>query len=118
MADDAGVGEKPLDVLFTEAGHPLDFEVGERGSEVLSLAEDGQPGKTGLESLEADLLEEATVVGHRTAPLPVVVGAVDLGLGTPPAARNTVLALDQMHGPTLAQRPFRLRLAKIGRLHP
>src|SRR5690606_26003970 len=62
-------------------------EAGEGGAERLTLAEDGEPGEAGLEALQADLLEEAGVVGDRPAPLGVVVLPVQ-GVGGGPGAAS------------------------------
>jgi hypothetical protein len=91
VADDPGIGEQPLDVSRTEARDPVEVEFGERPSEPLALAENREPGETGLEPFEAELLEEPPVVGDRKAPFTVVVRPV-FGRGvSPPAADDAVL---------------------------
>jgi hypothetical protein len=85
VADDAPVGEQPLHVGRAEAGHRGRVETGERGPERLALAEDRQPGQPGLESLQAQLLEQPHVVPLRDAPLVVVVRPVVGGRPRPPA---------------------------------
>src|SRR5262249_23736850 len=87
MADDAGIAEEPLDVPFAEARHLPGFEPGEGSAKILPFAEDRQPGKAGLESLEADLFEEPDVVVDRAAPFTVMIGAVVFRAAAPEAAR-------------------------------
>jgi hypothetical protein len=69
---------------------------------VLALAQDGEPGETRLEALEAELLEQAAVVAHREAPLAVVVGAVGRIGAAPGAARDAVLAPEHAAGKSRA----------------
>jgi hypothetical protein len=57
-AHDAGVAEQFLDARRREARDALEVEVRERAPEVLALAQDRQPAQPGLETLEADLLEQ------------------------------------------------------------
>src|SRR4029453_1496813 len=68
------------------AGHDGVVEVGERLPEGGPLGQDGPPAQPGLEPLEADLLEQAAVVGHREAPLGVVVGGHLAPVARPGAA--------------------------------
>ena len=85
-----GVAEQPLDVRRTELGDGVDVELGERTPEVLTLAQDRQPRQTGLEALEAQLLEQPGVVGDAAAPLVVVVVDVQRVVAAPPAPRHAV----------------------------
>src|SRR5204862_2057878 len=78
VANDARVAHQPFDVTRRESRDGGRIEAGERGAEVLTLAQDRQPAETGHEAFEADLLEEAAVVGHGPAPLRVVVRAVEV----------------------------------------
>ena len=80
------------DVALVEPRHHLEVEARERPPEVLALAQDRQPRQPGLKALEAQLLEQADVVGDREAPLAVVVGPVVRRRGPPvrpPAADET-----------------------------
>src|SRR5690606_33019762 len=102
VADDAGVGEETFHVGLVEPGDPLEVEATERLPERLPLAEDREPRQPGLETLEAQLLEQAAVVGDGEPPLRVVVGAVYLGLGSPPAAMPPVGAdHGRVHGASM-----------------
>src|SRR6476620_1987813 len=85
MADDPRIAEQPLDVALAEARDALGIEAGEATPERLALAEDGDPGESRLEPLEAQALVEAALVAHRPPPLVVVVGDV-LRVGRRPAA--------------------------------
>src|SRR5215211_447615 len=53
VADDALVGQQPLDVALPEPRDLLDLEAGERRPERLALAQDRQPREPGLKPLEA-----------------------------------------------------------------
>ena len=57
------------------SARPHRSRTGERRTKVVSVAQDRQPGQAGLEALEAQLLEQAGLVGDREATLAVVVGA-------------------------------------------
>ena len=65
-----------FDVPLAEPRDAFRVEVRERRAEVLALAEDRQPGQPGLEALEAQPLEQATLVGDGPSPFLVVVGDV------------------------------------------
>ena len=92
MADDRGVAEQPLDLLFAESRDLGEIEAGKGAPEPLSLAQDREPGEAGLEAFEAELLEQPPVVGDGEAPLGVVVGAVLRRRVAPEAADDAVLA--------------------------
>ena len=96
MPHDRRVAEQTLDVTLAEACDPRGVEPVERAAKPVALAKDRQPRETGLEPLEADLLEQPDVVDDRSPPLVVVVRAVLGGVtGSPPAAGETVLARQQ-----------------------
>ena len=95
MADDAGVLQQPLDIRFGERGDAVEIEAVEGLAEILALAQDGQPRQAGLETFEADLLEQPDVVGDRAAPLMVVIMAVEFVLARPGAAQRAVQPGDQ-----------------------
>src|SRR5690606_3039413 len=59
------------------------------------LAQDGEPGQPGLETLQAELLEEAAVLGHRPTPFLVVIVLVVRQARLPPAATVAVGAEQQ-----------------------
>src|SRR5690606_4887444 len=81
--------------------------------ERLPLAEDREPRQPGLETLEAQLLEQAAVAGDGEPPLRAVVGAVYLGLGSPPAAMPPVGAdHGRVHGASMP--PDRRSVAVVG----
>lgn len=73
MPYDPGVIHQALDIVFSEAGDFFEIETSERAAEILSFSQNGEPTQAGLESLEADLLEEAEVVGDFPSPLPVMI---------------------------------------------
>ena len=98
VADDRGVIEQAGYVILSEAGHPGVVEAGEGAAKGIPLAQDGQPRKTGLEALEAQLLEQTAILGERETPFRVVVGPVLQGGISPPAAGDTVFADDDATG--------------------
>src|SRR6185503_8654932 len=90
MAHDAFVLEQPLDVARREARDAVEIEAVERGAEVLALGEDRPPAQTGLETLEAELLEQPAVVADREAPFGVVI-VQELGRRAAPAAARLAI---------------------------
>jgi hypothetical protein len=89
VADDARIGEQPLDVAFVEARDARWVEAGERAPEVAALAQDRQPRQAGLEAFEAEPLVDPALVDDRPAPLLVVVALVQLVRGVPAALQPT-----------------------------
>jgi len=75
VTHDASVGQQAFDVALPEAGHRRDVEPGEGATKGVALAEDRQPRQPALEPLEAELLEDADLIGDRATPLVVVVPA-------------------------------------------
>ena len=61
-------------------------EIRERAPEILALAENREPAQSGLEPLEAHLLEETPIVGHRLPPFAIVILDVERIGAAPPAA--------------------------------
>src|SRR6185437_810726 len=61
------------------------FEAVEGGAEILPLLQDGDPRKSGLESIQHQLLVERARIVFRHAPLIVVIVAVNLFLDGPAA---------------------------------
>ena len=95
MPNDPGVLHQPLDVGLVEFGDPLEVEACEGGAEILTLAQDRQPRKAGLEAFKADFLEQARIGVNRTAPFVVVIGEVIVLVVVPEAAQVSVRSLDQ-----------------------
>jgi hypothetical protein len=58
MADDAGICEQACDLLRSLTGDDAGIEIVERGTEVLALAQDGDPSEPGLEAFQHELLEQ------------------------------------------------------------
>ena len=81
--------------LVAEVGDPVELETGEGLAEILALAQDRQPRQAGLEAFEADLLEQAVVVGDRPAPFMVVIVQIVRQVAVPEAARRAVRAQHQ-----------------------
>ncbi len=112
MAHDPRVTEETVDIGSAELRDDLRGETGERSTEGLPLPEDGEPGEAGLEALEGDLLEQPDVVGHRPAPLVVVVGGVVRCAHAPPTPRTTIFTPNDAElGPVR-------HLSAPGRHHP
>ena len=68
--------------------HPLVVEAEERVAKRVPLAQDREPAQSRLEPFEADLLEQAPVVGDREAPLAIVIRDVERVVAAPGAARG------------------------------
>ena len=79
----------------SKAATVLDLEAGERGAEVLALAQNRQPRQTRLEAFEAKLLEQTHVVGDRMAPFVVVVLHIERIVAAPPAPSDPINAYPQ-----------------------
>jgi len=92
MPDDSGVLEQAIDVARTEPGHGVEVEAAKRAAERVALAEDDEPAQAGLESFQADLLEEPPPVTHGHSPFAVVVAAVERIAVAPEAADDPVIA--------------------------
>ena len=90
MPHDAGVGQQAGDVAFVERGDRLQLEAGECRTEVLSFAQDRDPGQARLEALQAQLLEQTHVGGDRMPPLLVVVVHVQGVVTAPPAPGDPI----------------------------
>lgn len=69
-----GAGIVDHHVALVALGDGSDVEAREGRAEVLALGEDRAPAQPGLEALQAQLLEQAPVVGDGKDPLAVVVG--------------------------------------------
>ena len=95
MAHNAGISEQAGDIRLAEFRDPVEIETGEGGAEILALAQDGQPRQARLKALQADLLEQPAVVGHRPPPLRIVIDEVVRLVAMPPAAQLPVLATQQ-----------------------
>lgn len=92
MPDDSGVLKQAIDVAWTEPGHGVEVEAAKRAAEPLALAKNDEPAQPGLESFEADLLEEPAPVTYGHSPFAVVVAAVERIAVTPEAADDAVVA--------------------------
>src|SRR6185503_6106209 len=68
VPDDALVLQETRHVARPEPGDAIDVEPGKRLAERGALAENRQPAQAGLKAFEADLLEEAAIVGDRRPP--------------------------------------------------
>ena len=98
VAHDAGVEHQRLDLRLVEAGDHRRIEAREGLTEVLALAQDGDPGQPRLEAVENEFFEQRPVVEFRHAPFRVVVRDIE-GIGAgPPAAGLMVGMEDQSVG--------------------
>ena len=98
VAHDAGVEHQRLDLRLVEAGDHRRIEAREGLTEVLALAQDGDPGQARLEAVENEFFEQRPVVEFRHAPFRVVVRDIE-GIGAgPPAAGLMVGMEDQSVG--------------------
>ena len=110
MPDDSGVLEQAIDVARTEPGHGVEVEAAKRAPERVALAEDDEPAQPGLESFEADLLEEPAPVTDGQSPFAVVVAAVERIAVAPEAADDAVVAAhDASREPAHGRRLTRAR---------
>lgn len=91
VTDNARILEEPRDVSVVKTCDLVEVKISERFSEVFTLAENSQPGEPRLESLQANLFEEAEIVGDRAAPFFVVVSLVILVVASPPTTRDAIV---------------------------
>src|SRR5262249_26747883 len=68
----------------------LGLEAVEGAAEILALAQDGDPGQSGLEAVEDELLIERAVIVFGHAPFLVVIGDVERVLLGPGAAFESI----------------------------
>jgi hypothetical protein len=101
VTNDPRVAKESLDVALAETSHLFDVEPGERGTEVRALAQDREPAEPGLETLEADLLEQAGRIGRRSTPLVVVVRKVQRVIARPRATDRIGVLGHGVHEPRL-----------------
>src|SRR5262249_11473927 len=86
------VANELFDLGRPEGGDDGWVEVDERPAEAFALSQDGEPRQAGLESFQADLLQDTPVIADRQTPFVVVVVVV-FGCGvSPSAAREAVVA--------------------------
>ena len=76
VADDAGVLHQRVLLRFLPARDLFWIEAVERDAEGRALAQDRDPGESGLEAVEHELLEHRLVVIFGHAPFLVVIGQV------------------------------------------
>ena len=94
MADDAGVENEAFDIGVAKLRDLVKIESGEGRAEVVALAKDGEPRKSGLKSLKANFFEEAKIIRHSPAPFLVMVADVFCIIAAPP---TTGLAIGAGH---------------------
>src|SRR5690606_16941941 len=81
---------------------PVDHESGEREPERGAFAQNGDPGQSRLEGLQAQSLEQGVVAVQRATPLLIVIVAVDLGIDRPRAADRCIGGGHERSGPCAA----------------
>src|SRR5262249_40931523 len=86
VAHDARILHQLLDLLRRVARDLLGLEAVEGAAEILALAQDGDPGPSGLEAVEDELLIERAVIVFGHAPFLVVIGDAERVLLEPGAA--------------------------------
>ena len=82
--------------MLVEVRDPLDGEAGERPPKALALAQDREPGEPRLKAFEREQLEHCVVAACRTAPLVVVIGAVQRVVSAPAAAGGSIRVEQQV----------------------
>src|SRR6185369_224518 len=105
VADDARVRQESGGLLRTVAGDDFGIEIVEGTAVAVPAAQDGDPGESGLRSLQDEHLEQAAVVVQRHTPLLVVVGDVERIAGSPAAAGTPVVSQSLLHDISLFQWP-------------
>ena len=90
VTDNAIILEKPRHLPLIKTSDLVEGKTCERSPKVFTLAKNGQPGESGLEALQANLLEEPKIVSDRATPFFVVVSLVVRVVTSPPTARNAI----------------------------
>lgn len=90
VSNDPRVVHESINTSPVESRDFHEIEVPESPTEGFALPQNGQPAEPRLESLQANLLEETSVVDLRPPPLVIVVHAVVQVLSGPTAADNTL----------------------------
>lgn len=90
MPDNARIGKQLHELLLIVMRDFFWLEAVEGFAEALAFAKDGEPGQTGLETLQDQLLEELGVARFRNAPLFVVVANVKRVATCPGAAAQAI----------------------------
>jgi hypothetical protein len=72
--------------------------------EGVALSQDREPAQSSLKSFEADLFEQAAVVGDWAPPFLVVIAEIERIAPCPPAARKTVGMTNETVGRHLRDR--------------
>src|SRR6185295_9022100 len=91
VSHDAGVFHQRSDFLFVVAGNFCGLKIGECFAKIVTLPQNRDPRKTGLESIEHKLLVKRAVVVFGYAPLRVVIGHVNGIVAAPEAATKSVV---------------------------
>jgi hypothetical protein len=88
MADDAGLSPSSARYRIVEQRHLVEIEAGKGGAEIVALAQDRQPGEAGLETFEADLLEQPAISScDGIAPFLVVIAQIIRQVAVPVTTR-------------------------------
>ena len=85
MANYAFIHEQPIDVAPAEARYPVKIKIMKRCAKVFALGEDGAPAQAGLNTLQAQFLEQAMIITDRETPFAIVI-VEKFRCGTAPAA--------------------------------
>jgi len=101
-ANDSGILEQSLDVGLTEAGDLGRVKSPEGLAECIALAQDGDPGQTGLKSFEHEQFPECAAVAFGHSPLDVMILAEERVALCPFAARFGGFCVHRING---KQRP-------------
>src|SRR5207249_3279772 len=91
IAHDSLILHQPLDVRPGVSGDLCRIETVEGAAKVLALAQDGDPRKPSLKSVEHELLVECAIVVFGYTPFPIVIGDIERVLSGPGAAGQFLL---------------------------
>jgi hypothetical protein len=95
VTNDARIVQQAPRVARGERGDAVDIEAGECRAEVVPLAQNRQPAEARLKPFEADLLEEAMIVGDGNAPLLIVIPLIQRVPPRPPAPHHPIVSVYQ-----------------------
>ena len=112
VAHDARIGHQRLDLRRVVVDDDLGPETVEGGAERLALAQDRDPGKSRLETIEDEFFEQGAVVPFRHAPLLVMIGDIER-IGARPGAAVEGVGMDD-GGDGAGRLGFGLGLGLVG----
>src|SRR5690625_4189414 len=97
VSHDSRISKQTLNVGFAKSCHLFRIEAREGPPEVLSLAQDGDPGEARLKAFEYQKLVQLQRVVLRSSPLLIMVALVEWIAADPAASAQAILSLSRRY---------------------